>query len=383
MKNRIINLYIFREIASYFLLGITVFTMLLLMGRLIKLTEMVISSALPLSDVIWMILYLMPSFLVFTVPMAFLLSVLLAFGRLSADNEITVLKSGGISLLQLMPPVIVAAVCATLIGLAASVFAAPFGNRAFGQLTKSALTRNISATMQEKVFWDTIPGIVMYTDHYDDKQQNLVGVLIFDGRDQSRPLTIFAESGVVQSGAGGRGITLSLNRGTIHSSSQNSEYRLVNFGQYRMNIATERQESKANFSLLDISTSQLISATALKSTPEILRLKLNAELHGRFSLPFASLVFALVAVPLGIQNRRSGKSAGFAISIGLLLCYYILLSLLRSLIEKGTLNPFIGSWLPNIIFAVIGMYLLCMASNERSTGFDVITRLFKFKKAIS
>jgi len=118
---RILSLYIIREITSLFLLGIAIFTLILLMGRLIKLTDMVISRGVPLGDVSRMIIYLMPSFLVFTIPMAFLLAVLLAFGRLSADNEITVLKAGGISLAQLMPPVLVCAVAASLLALAAGM----------------------------------------------------------------------------------------------------------------------------------------------------------------------------------------------------------------------------------------------------------------------
>ena len=102
---RILNLYIIREISSLFLLSITIFTLILLMGRMLKLIELIVSRGVPLTDVCRMIIYLMPSFLVFTIPMAFLLAVLLAFGRLSADNEIIVLKASGISLIQIVPPV--------------------------------------------------------------------------------------------------------------------------------------------------------------------------------------------------------------------------------------------------------------------------------------
>ncbi|MEI7816060.1 MAG: LptF/LptG family permease [Desulfuromonadales bacterium] len=112
---RILSFYIIREISSLFLLGITIFTMVLLMGRLISLTDLVVSRGVPLADVSRMILYLIPSFLVFTIPMAFLLAVLLAFGRLSADNEIVVIKASGISLFQVMPPVVVCAFVAVVL----------------------------------------------------------------------------------------------------------------------------------------------------------------------------------------------------------------------------------------------------------------------------
>ena len=102
------------------------------------------------------------------------------------------------------------------------------------------------------------------------------------------------------------------------------------------------------------------------------RLKMLSELHSRFAFPFASLVFAVVAVPLGMQNRRSGKSAGFSTSIGVLLAYYVVQSLLRTLAEKGSLPPALAMWLPNIIFLGLGWYLLSMASQERSIRLDVL-----------
>jgi lipopolysaccharide export system permease protein len=102
------------------------------------------------------------------------------------------------------------------------------------------------------------------------------------------------------------------------------------------------------------------------ATPKPVRLKLLSELHSRFAFPFASLVFAVVAVPLGMQNRRSGKSAGFSTSIGILLAYYVVQSLLRTLAEKEGLPPALALWLPNMIFLGLGLYLLRMASQERS-----------------
>ena len=183
---RILSIYIIREIVSLFLLGISIFTLILLLGRLMKLTELVVSRGVPLADVGRMILYLMPAFLVFTIPMAFLLAVLLAFGRLSADNEITVMKASGISLMQIMPPVLFCALVAGMLTLVASLVGAPWGNRAFKELTFKVLKQNVSATIREKVFWDEIPGMILYTDQYDDRRHLLKGVIIYDGRNPDR-----------------------------------------------------------------------------------------------------------------------------------------------------------------------------------------------------
>lgn len=368
---RILSLYIVREIASLFLLGIMVFTLILLMGRLIKLTDLVISRGVPLADVSRMIMYLMPSFLVFTIPMAFLLAVLLAFGRLSADNEITVMKAGGISLMQLMPPVVFCGLCAALLTLAASTVGVPWGNSAFKSLSFSVLKQNVTATIREKVFWDDIPNIVMYTEHYDEEQHTLKGVIIHDGRDPGRPLTIFAADGVIGGGPNPNDIRLLLTDGSIHALGSAEEYRLVHFGEYTMTIGGQGQGAGLGRNELDMTVNELRRQIDNPATTKAVRLKSQSELHSRFAFPFASLVFAVVAVPLGMQNRRSGKSAGFSTSIGILLAYYVVQSLLRTLAEKGSLPPLLALWLPNMIFLGLGWYLLRMASQERSIRFSL------------
>lgn len=376
---RILSLYIIREIASLFLLGIAVFTLILLMGRLIKLTELVVSRGVPLADVSRMILYLMPSFLVFTIPMAFLLAVLLAFGRLSADNEITVIKASGISLVQIMPPVLICAVVAVIMTFVISLVGVPWGNSAFKELSFKVVKQNISATIREKVFWDEIPGMIVYTEHYDEQRHTLQGVIIHDGRNADRPMTIFAKDGVLKGGSGSQALRLLLNNGSIHAAGKGNEYRLIAFGEYTMTVG-DQGGALIGRSEQDMGVTELRGQIDNKATPVQARLKMLSELHGRYAFPFASLVFAFIGVPLGIQNRRSGKSAGFSVSIGILLVYYLMLSLLRTLAEKGTVPPFIALWLPNMIFMGLGWYLLRMSSLERSLPIPSLSDVVGFFK---
>jgi len=362
---RILSLYIIREISSLFLLGIAVFTLVLLMGRLIKLTDLVVSYGVPLADVSMMIIYLLPSFLVYTIPMAFLLAVLLAFGRLSADNEIIVIKASGMSLIQVMPPVILCASVAVLLALGASTIGVPWGNSAFKELSFKVLKRNISATIREKTFWDDIPGVVMYTDRYEEQSQTLKGVLIHDGRNPDHPMTIFAQDGVVTTAPGSQALLLSLHDGSIHMAGAGGLYRLVHFGEYSMTIGDNGGSGKINRNESDMFMSELQRRIEDPGTPAMDRLKISAELHSRFTFPFASLVFAILAVPLGIQNRRSGKSGGFTLSISVILVYYVMMSVVRTLAEKGVIPPSFGLWIPNLIFLCLGLFFLRMASMEK------------------
>ncbi|MBI2353508.1 MAG: LPS export ABC transporter permease LptF [Deltaproteobacteria bacterium] len=378
---RILSLYIIREITSLFILSIAVFTLILLLGRLIKLTELVLARGVPLAEIGRMIAYLLPSFLVFTIPMAFLLAVLLAFGRLSADNEITVMKAGGISLAQLMPPVLLCGLVAAALTFAAGTIGIPWGNSAFKRLSFEVLKQNVSLTIREKVFWDDIPGIVLYTEHYDEEHNSIKGVIIHDERDKRRPLTIFAADGLIGCAPNLRDICLVLHNGSVHAAGKGGDYRLVNFGEYVMTVGGTDKGAAIGRNELDMGIGELLHHIGSPATAAATRFKMRAELHGRFAFPFASLVFAVVAVPLGMQNRRSGKSGGFSISIAVLLAYYMLLSLMRTLAEKGSIPPALAMWLPNMIFLALGWFMLRMSSLELGFRIPALGTLLRTRRS--
>ena len=301
--------------------------------------------------------------------MAFLLAVLLAFGRLSADNEITVLKASGISLVQILPPVLMCALVAALLALAASTIGVPWGNSAFKELSIQVLKENATATIRDKVFWDEIPGIVLYTDQYDEQQNLLKGIIIHDGRNPGRPMTIFAREGAIGGGSEQQALRVSLNNGTIHAAGTRGEYHLIHFEEYIMTVGRHGGAAGSSRNELDMGITELQRQISNPAVTASNRLKMLAELHSRFAFPFASLVFVFVAVPLGIQNRRSGKSAGFTVSIGLLLSYYILMSIARILAEKEVLPAALALWIPNLVFCAVGWLLLRMVSLERAFPF--------------
>jgi lipopolysaccharide export system permease protein len=289
------------------------------------------------------------------------------------------MKAGGISLMQLMPPVVLCGLLAVLLTLAVSIIGVPWGNSAFKKMSIDVMKQNVAATIREKVFWDDVPGIVMYTEHYDEVQHSLKGVIIHDGRDKGRPLTIFAADGAIGGASAQNDFRLALRNGSIHAAGKAGEYRLIQFGEYILTIGSSGQGTALGRNELDMTVAELGQQINSPATTKTTRLKMLSELHSRFAFPFASLVFAIVAVPLGMQNRRSGKSAGFATSIGILLAYYVVQSLLRTLAEKGSLPPALALWLPNIFFLGLGWYLLRMASLERGFLPPLILNLFHKK----
>jgi lipopolysaccharide export system permease protein len=358
-------LYLCREITVPFLLGMATFTSMLLMGRLLKLADLVVAKGVPLGDVMLMLAYLIPSFSLVTIPMAFLLALLLAFGRLSTDSEVTAMKANGVSLYDLLPPVLCYAMAAYLLTAFLTVYALPWGNTSFKKLLYEVVEARATLMLKEKVFNDDFPGLVLYTDRFNEQEHTMGGILIQDERDLKEPSTVFADSGVVVSDPKNRTIRLQLRNGGIHRGLGETGYRLIEFREYDLSInlgqvtrEIARNERDMSFDELKGHISAgLVDVNALRD--------FQMEFHRRFALPFACFVFSLVGVPLGIQNQRSGKASGFSISIGILLIYYIVLSVGKTLGGRGIVHPIVAAWAPNLFFLTLGVYLFRQVATER------------------
>lgn len=373
VMTKTIHRYLFREIAVPFLLGMATFTSVLLMGRLLKLADLVVARGVPLADVLRMVVFLLPSFCILTIPMAFLLALLLAFGRLSADSEVTALKACGVSLYGLMPAVAGFALLAYLATTAITVSLLPWGNTSFKRLLTTILETRASTAIRERVFIDDFPGIILYVNRYRPEEQSMEGILIQDERNPAEPSTIFASRGTILAGPEARTLSLHLENGSIHRAVGKNDYRLAEFGTYDLTINLQQSVREIGRNELDLSLAELEAGIASPKTDPHLRVDMRLEFHRRFALPFACFIFALVGVPLGIQNQRSGKGAGFALSIGVIMIYYLVLVTGKTLGEKGLIPPAAAMWIPNAVFLLAGLYLFRQtAEEERLAIFRIV-----------
>lgn len=360
-----IYLYILKETTIPFLLGMAVFTFVLLMGKLLKLAEMVFTKGVPLVDVCRLIVYMLPSFLLVSIPVAFLLAVLLAFGRLSSDSEITAMKASGVSIYALLSPVLIFAFLAYLTTTFITVYALPWGNTSFKNFLYNVIESRAAMSIREKVFNDDFPGMVMYVDGYDEASQEISGILIHDDRNPQEPSTIFAAAGKIVTNPDEKNIRLNLQNGSIHRSLPREGYRMVEFNSYDLSINLSHQAKKDGRNELDMTLSELLHHLRNPGESDKFKRDILIELHKRFALPFACFVFALIGVPLGIQNQRSGKAGGFSAGIAIIMIYYIVISAGKTIGEKGLIHPAIAMWIPNVLFICFGVHLLRKAATEQ------------------
>jgi len=367
--NTIINRYLLREISFPFFMTLLVFTFVLIIGKILQIMDLMVNKGVPFTSILKMILYTMHAFLIFTIPISLLIAVLIGLGRLSGDNEITVMKSSGISLYQILRPVVFFALAAFLFSLTMGLLA-PYSNFAMKNLLFDIVKRKASIGIKEKVFNDDFKGLVIYADRIPVDGDFMEGVMVNDSRLVREPTTIIAPKGYLISDHKSMKVILRLERGSIHAvESGLKTYKKTDFGSYDvlldMGTALSETAKSTSKGSVDMTVRELLNNIRKGGFDEAARRDMIIELNKKFSIPVSCIVFAVIGIPLGIVSRRSGKSRGFAVGLFVVAFYYTLQLAGEALGETGKLPPVLAIWAPNITFGTLGVYLFIMAANEK------------------
>ncbi|GAB4298769.1 MAG: LPS export ABC transporter permease LptF [Desulfuromonadia bacterium] len=360
---QLIDRYLLREMVVPFALGLFGLNGVLLTGKMLTLAELVIDKGVDLSTIADLVISLLPSFLLITIPMSFLLAVLLAFGRLSADSEIIALKASGVSLHRLLLPVMFFALGAFLATLIIALSLLPAANRHLRELMGENLARAAGLSIQEGVFNDRIPGILLYCQRYDQRSKRMEKVMLRDQRGGKNPAIVVAQQGSIEPAEDRSAVLLRLAKGSIHQRGEKDEYRVIAFDGYRVSIPLPGKErgllddSEMTLAQLEESIRQGIG------DPRYQR-ELHLQIHKRFALPVSCFIFGIIGISLGIVNRRSGKGGGFTLSLAVFVSYFVIFSFTKSLGQKGVLPPVTAIWSANILFSILGITLYLLKSGE-------------------
>ncbi len=378
---RVIDRYVLREILLPFVLGGGLFTFFLVIDRIYSLTDLVITKGVPFPLVLQLLVYMLPSFLAHSLPMALLVAILLAGGRLAADLEIVALRAVGVSPLRLLRPVLLATLVVAAVTAVLTLVVNPASNAVFqGQLFKILQTRAASG-LRERLFNTSFGDLVIYLEEISPSQVALKGLLLSDERDPKLTRIVTAREGRLLTDEANRRITLRLIDGAINESdvapapaldpktrrpgaeepatpfggaATASRYRYTAFGIYDMSLSlqspfrsTARSEKpERNLSLRSLGAA--IRDARAQGQPAA---PYQVEYHKRFALPVAAIVFAVVGFPLAIRSHRGGRSLALTGTLAIIVAYYLLLTSLESLALSRRLAPWFAIWLPNLLFS--------------------------------
>ena len=375
---RILDRYVFREIIPSFILGICVFTFVILLNEILRFAQRLVTQSASFSDTLGILLNLLPSVLCLTIPMGFLLGVLIALGRLAADSEIIAMRASGVSLYRLLTPILVAATLAWGATSYLIINVLPDSNQRVRQLFFKVLTSHAGTEVRPRVFYDRLFPNLMFlvldtptdTDYWEN-------VILADLSEPQSPRVTFADQGRLLIDPEARTVMFYLRDAELHQVSHRrpAEYQRQLSKEIFLPLPTETffppEDINVPRGARELSLAELRTSYRETELPVYL-----TEIHKKFSIPFACFVFGVLGLALGIRNRRDGRSWGFVMSLAVIFIYYVLIDVGENMAIGERLSPFWGMWTPNIVLGAGAIALLVRAARESQRGLFGIDTLW-------
>ena len=350
--------YILKQLTETFLLGIVVFTSLVFASdQFLYMVKQISTYGVPFSTAIKTVILQLPYVIVFTIPMGILLAAILTFNKLSVNNELTIMRACGISLTRLAMPVFIFSFSMAVLSFFINEFVVPAANmKAKSLMVQAMAQKNLPDGKSNFSFkeFDKNNQLkrLFYISSYKNKKMEGVTVL-----DLSKPGVIQ----VVQSKYGSADVdSWGFDQGAIYTISGSGKVmNTAAFSNMKLNKTMELPGAGSGCKANELNFFELAKYIKIKADREGSKKLslLKVMLYEKISLPATTFLIVLIGIPLAINPPRARVNRGLLFSIVVIFCYYILRAVSSSLGEAQILDPFIASWLPNLIVVLLGSFL--------------------------
>lgn len=404
----VIDRLMIREIVPPTALGFMTYTFMVVMRGIFNLIEQILVRGVAIKDALQVLLITLPHIVVLTIPMSFLFGVLLAVGRMNAENEIVAMQAGGIPARRLLRPIVALGVLLTMLNGYLFLVVIPGSGRELRELKVRlfAEAKNLGR-IEPGVFHEQLPNVLLYLRNADMDTGEWSDVLFFDSSDPTEERLTLAKRGrMVTAGVDAKTTTgempeveqwILLEEVVTHqfSKSHPETYRINRTrsqlfrpdigggGTVRFRLGIRERDTMELISFLrggDLSSSEDSEVSLEQGDTEIERRHAAVELNKRLAIPFACVVFAFLALPLGVGSRSGGRGRGFVVSVAVVLVYYLVANQGELMAMEGRVPPWLGIWLPNIVLMVVALYLMTRMGRwlgEREKAESPVSRIFK------
>lgn len=357
--------YVLREVAVPTVIGFFTYTGFMLVRETVRFSDLALQSESPLRDLSRGLGLSIPHIVVLTIPVSLLLGLLIGVGRLSSESELIAMRAAGVDLKRLYRPIGLLSTFCFGLTLALMLLVVPFSNQLLYALKLQLSTLVLADRIQPGVFSQEIAGRRFYVEGASLDRRELKGLIVTDRSDPGvESLTLAARGRIEVEESAGR-LWLRLEDATTYRI-QAKPVRTDRsaFAVQRILLQDSSPAGPSSKPFREQTAGELIESARQALTPIEGRIAL-VELHKKLALPAACLVFGLLGLPLGIVNRRGGKAAGFAVSIGIVLGYYILYASGEARAIDGAISPGLAMWFPNLLFLALAVFALRRARRDQ------------------
>ncbi|MGA3025314.1 MAG: LptF/LptG family permease [Bryobacteraceae bacterium] len=371
---RILSRSIFREVFSSAMLGAALFTFVLFLERMSKLFELMVRSSASPATVAQLFLLAIPFTLTFTIPLGVLVGTLIALSRMAGDGEITAMRAAGVPSRVVIAPVLTLATLGLLVAAFTTLWLKPWSLWQTDRTLNRMVAAQLTADVQPHVFDEQFPNTILYVGDVIPEGPVFRWRNIFmadltppDSRKSQGhesgdlPRITVATEALAAPDVKHNRIQLSMQRGNTYDVGKSvADFYSTRFQHGEELLEAQKPEDvKFIRSVTELDTRPLYRlAYKEKDVDPLKRIEARIEFHQRLALPPACILLALLGVPLGVYSRRGGKSTAFVLTIALAFLYYMGLITMIGLARQKTLPTGPAVWTPDIVFALIGLFLL-------------------------
>ncbi len=370
----LLDRWLIAELISPLLFAVAAFTVVSLsVGVMFELVRKIVESGLPVLIAVQVLLQRLPSFLVISFPMATLMATLLAYSRLSANSELTALRSVGVTATRMIIPALALALVMSSLTFVFNDVVVPRSNRSAEITLRRALGKSIATEKGDNIVYSRFGSVerpdgssskgllqLFYANRFLDGTMTGVTVLDFSRVGFTQMLVAKSANWNEQEAKweflNGQILTL-----TPSGSTTSADFDRYLYPLSAAPIRIAKLPKDAN----NMTVAEALQAEQLLQNAGDVKeaRRLQVRIQEKFTLPMACLVFGLIGASLGAKpNSRTSRSQGFGISVVLILVYYVLSFSFSSLGVKGTLSPLLAAWSPVLISLAGGGFLLRQAS---------------------
>jgi LPS export ABC transporter permease LptG/LPS export ABC transporter permease LptF len=378
LRPTLLDRYVIRETLPPTGIGFLLFTFILVLDQISQLTKLLVSQGADFPTVVRAFVYLLPSIFSVTIPMAFLLGVLLAFGRMASDSEIVALRASGVSPARLLRPVTALACLACAVTFYVVAIALPGANQAYRELIFNLVVSKARTGIAPRVFNDELlpsRDLVIYISDIRAESGEWREVFIHDGRRPQQPAVILARRGHLEIDKARKTIEIRLQDGVVHvfDAMNSAAYERIQFQSRNIPLPFAQLYSVAPLSKGD----REMRIYELRQRIQDLKAKGKGpkdtnpwavEIHKKFAIPGACFVFGFLGLALSLGSKKEARSAAFGLSIAVIFVYYVFIRLGEQAGDTGLLHPVLAMWGANIVLGMVALLLLVL--NQRAAAFD-------------
>jgi len=407
------------------------------------MSDRLIGKGLSAWVIIQLITYSLAWIVALVVPMAVLIATLMAFGSMSQNNEIAILKATGVSLYKMMIPPLVGSIVVALFLVHFNNNIYPDANHAARLLLEDISRKKPTLSLVPGVFSQEVPNYSILAREIDQSNNQLKQITIYDYSNRPKINIVTASNGQIYFSANQKKLIMDLKNGEIHESdnTEQNSYKRLRFERHKIAmpaeqftfeqsapggqryereigaphlkvivdsleviradyfkeyyskiiLLTDSKNGNSNLTQINfpgqfvfIKSQQKIRSDESAILDVMNRLEYNdnqidqywVEIHKKYALPFACIIFVLIGAPLGTMVRRGGFGMAAGMSLIFFLVYWAFLIGGEKYADRGLLSPFLGIWSANILLGILGIFLMIKSAREKVTlSFDFITKL--------